>query len=81
MKTIGQLTVATPGASTLALSAVARSRPRTNVVRGILSKVRINDRGPFTRNRIIDLSESAAVQLGMIADGVANLRVSRVKMS
>ena len=40
--------------------------------------VRINDRGPFTHNRIIDLSEAAAEQLDMIADGVANVRVSRV---
>jgi rare lipoprotein A len=31
--------------------------------------VRINDRGPFTHNRIIDLSEAAAEQLDLIADG------------
>lgn len=33
--------------------------------------VRINDRGPFVRGRIIDLSYSAARQLGMIGVGVA----------
>jgi rare lipoprotein A len=39
--------------------------------------VRINDRGPFTHNRIIDVSKAAAEKLNMIADGVANVRVSR----
>jgi rare lipoprotein A len=33
-------------------------------------KVRINDRGPFNRRRIIDLSKAAAKELGMLDDGV-----------
>jgi rare lipoprotein A len=33
--------------------------------------VRINDRGPFVGNRIIDLSEGAAVRLGLLQEGVA----------
>ena len=37
--------------------------------------VRINDRGPFTRNRIIDLSRKAAQQLDMLRTGVAPVRV------
>jgi len=37
--------------------------------------VRINDRGPFTRGRIIDLSRVAADQLGMRHDGVARVRI------
>jgi rare lipoprotein A len=37
--------------------------------------VRINDRGPFGRGRIIDLSRSAADQLGMRQDGVARVRL------
>jgi len=37
--------------------------------------VRINDRGPFGRGRIIDLSRSAADQLGMRRDGVARVRL------
>jgi rare lipoprotein A len=41
--------------------------------------VRINDRGPFTHNRIIDVSEAAAAKLGMIDDGVANVRVRRIE--
>ena len=41
--------------------------------------VRINDRGPFTPNRIIDVSKAAAEKLDMLADGLANVRVSRVE--
>lgn len=39
--------------------------------------VRINDRGPFVKGRIIDLSYKAAGRLGMAADGTApvNLRI------
>jgi rare lipoprotein A len=33
--------------------------------------VRINDRGPFVPGRIIDLSEAAAVAIGMLEEGVA----------
>ena len=38
--------------------------------------VRINDRGPFVRERIIDLSEGAARKLGMIQEGVAAVRIT-----
>ncbi len=37
--------------------------------------VKINDRGPFARGRIIDLSRSAATQLGMRRQGVAEVRL------
>lgn len=37
--------------------------------------VRINDRGPFSKGRIIDLSRAAASQIGMIHSGVAPVRV------
>lgn len=37
--------------------------------------VRINDRGPYSGGRIIDLSEAAAAALDMIEDGVAEVRV------
>lgn len=46
-----------------------------NLENGRTVVVRINDRGPFTKNRIIDLSEGAARQLGMIGKGVAKVRV------
>lgn len=41
--------------------------------------VTINDRGPFKRNRIIDLSHAAAQALGMIGPGSAKVRVEVVK--
>lgn len=40
--------------------------------------VRINDRGPFANDRLIDLSEGAARQLGLVGQGVAGVRVRRV---
>jgi rare lipoprotein A len=41
--------------------------------------VRINDRGPFARGRIIDLSKGAAEALGIRARGHAAVRVRRVE--
>jgi len=38
--------------------------------------VRINDRGPFVRERIIDLSEGAARKLEMIQEGVATVKIT-----
>jgi rare lipoprotein A len=38
--------------------------------------VRVNDRGPFAKDRIIDLSKAAAMRLGMIEDGVADVSVT-----
>ena len=40
--------------------------------------VRINDRGPFAKDRIIDLSKAAAEALDMIADGAARVAVTPV---
>jgi rare lipoprotein A len=36
-------------------------------------RVRINDRGPYARGRIIDLSRRAAAELGMLRDGVGDV--------
>jgi len=38
--------------------------------------VRINDRGPFVKERIIDLSEYAAAQLGMLREGTAPVKIT-----
>ena len=43
----------------------------TNLNNGRSVVVRINDRGPFVKNRIIDLSYSAAKKLGIVATGTA----------
>jgi len=37
--------------------------------------VRINDRGPFAKGRIIDVSQEAARRLGMVANGSALVRL------
>lgn len=37
--------------------------------------VRINDRGPFTKGRVIDLSRAAAQALGMLAAGIQDVVV------
>ena len=42
-----------------------------NVANGASVRVRINDRGPFKKNRIIDLSQSAARAIGMLGPGTA----------
>ena len=42
-------------------------------------KVRINDRGPFTEGRIIDLSQAAAKRLDMLNDGLARVRIEVVE--
>jgi rare lipoprotein A len=40
--------------------------------------VRINDRGPYARSRIIDLSKAAAERLGMLRAGVVPVRVQQL---
>jgi rare lipoprotein A len=42
--------------------------------------VRVNDRGPFSRHRVIDLSKEAARLLGILAKGVANVSIRVVGM-
>jgi len=43
--------------------------------------VRVNARGPFANNRLIDLSEGAARQLGILGQPYAGVRVRRVNPS
>lgn len=50
----------------------------TSVRSGRSVVVRINDRGPFAKNRIIDLSRAAAEAIGMIGSGVSRVRLSLV---
>lgn len=45
----------------------------TNKRNGKTVVVRINDRGPFIRGRVIDLSKAAASQIGMISSGHASI--------
>jgi rare lipoprotein A len=49
-----------------------------NLKNGRKVRVRINDRGPFRKGRIIDLSYAAAKKIGMLRRGVAKVRVRLV---
>lgn len=57
---------------TLPLPSIVRV---TNLNNGRSAIIRINDRGPFVGNRIIDLSRAAASKLGVIKTGTAKVRV------
>lgn len=57
---------------TLPLGTYVRVR---NTENGRSVEVRINDRGPFVRGRVIDLSYSAAKQLGIVGPGTAAVEV------
>lgn len=47
----------------------------TNLWNGRSTVVRINDRGPFHGRRVIDLAHGAANQLGLVASGIAQVRL------
>ncbi len=51
----------------------------TNLDNGRAVVLRINDRGPFVRGRIIDVSRRAAQVLGLIQTGTARVRVQRIQ--
>lgn len=67
-----KLTAAHP---TLPIPSYARV---TNLSNGAQVIVRINDRGPFHTNRIIDLSYTAALKLGYLSSGSSQLEVERL---
>jgi len=47
----------------------------TNLENGRSTVVRVNDRGPFVRSRIVDLSYTAAKELGVVGPGTAKVRI------
>ncbi len=67
-----------------AMSAAHRTLPLpayvrvTNLQNGRSVVVRVNDRGPFVGNRIIDLSYTAAAKLDMLRDGTAMVEVRSI---
>ncbi|MDQ6982067.1 MAG: septal ring lytic transglycosylase RlpA family protein, partial [Mariprofundus sp.] len=69
-----------------ALSAAHKTLPLptlvrvTNLENGRSAIVRINDRGPFVKERLIDLSYAAAKQLGYADRGTAHVRVQTLDM-
>lgn len=66
------------------LTAAHRSLPfgtrlkLTNTANGRSVVVRVNDRGPFVRSRVLDVSQGAAQALGFVASGTARLRIEPV---
>lgn len=67
-----------------AMTAAHRSLPFgtvvrvTNLANGRSIKVRINDRGPYIRSRVIDLSARAARALGIAERGIARVRIEEL---
>ena len=64
-----------------ALTAAHRTLPMPSIVRvtnlenGRTLVVKVNDRGPFARDRIIDMSKRSATVLGFLKQGVTRVRV------
>ncbi|MEE9328982.1 MAG: septal ring lytic transglycosylase RlpA family protein [Parvularculaceae bacterium] len=50
----------------------------TNLENGRSVVVRLNDRGPFAHDRVIDMSKAAAEQLGFASKGLARVRVEYI---
>jgi peptidoglycan lytic transglycosylase len=51
----------------------------TNVATGKSVTVRVNDRGPYVPGRVVDVSHSAANELGMVESGIAKVKLDVVK--
>ena len=47
----------------------------TNLNNNRTTVIRINDRGPFVRGRIVDLSQGSAAKIGLISTGTAPVRL------
>ena len=68
-----------------ALTAAHRKLPLGSVVKvtnldnGRSIVVAINDRGPYTKGRVIDLSKGAARKLGIVDDGIAKVRIEATR--
>ena len=52
----------------------------TNLDNNRSVKVRINDRGPFKGNRVIDLSYKAALEIGLISNGTAPVSIEVITL-
>lgn len=67
------------------LTAAHRTLPFNSIVKvknldnGKSVQVRINDRGPYAKNRIIDLSKKAAQKIGMLGPGTAKVELILLK--
>jgi peptidoglycan lytic transglycosylase len=51
-----------------------------NMENGQTAHVRVNDRGPYAKGRILDLSREAADELGIVRKGEATVRIQPLKL-
>ena len=51
----------------------------TNVGNGKSVTVRVNDRGPFVKGRVIDLSRAAAEKIGLVRAGLAEVKIELIQ--
>jgi len=51
----------------------------TNLENGRRAELRVNDRGPFVKGRVIDLSYAAARKLGVVRPGTARVRIEALE--
>lgn len=83
----GQLTSSRETYDMHAMTAAHKTLPLPTYVRvrnlsnGRSVVVRVNDRGPFLHNRIIDLSYAAATKLDMIRDGTSLVEVTAISFA
>ena len=80
----GQTTASGERMNPKAMTAAHKTLPLGSMVRvvdqrsGRSIQVRINDRGPYIKGRIIDLSPAAASQLGFVPAGTTSVCITRV---
>lgn len=83
-KFTGQRTATGERYNMYAMTAASKTLPLpcfvrvTNLENGRRVVVRVNDRGPFVANRLIDLSYAAAAKLGMLRSGTAFVEVRAI---
>jgi len=53
----------------------------TNLMNGKSVEVVVNDRGPFVKGRVIDLSYAAAKEIGLIKSGAAPVKLRQVLLA
>jgi Lytic transglycolase len=81
----GRLTASGEVYDMYALTAAHRTLPLGTIVRvtnqdnGKTVEVKVNDRGPFVKNRVIDLSKSACRALDMMKSGTARVKLDVVR--
>ncbi len=69
-------TAATAAHKTLPMGTKVRV---TNLANGKSEIVRINDRGPYTKGRVIDVTEGVAQRLGFRSRGIVSVKVEVLK--